>query len=253
MVKFFRRIRKMLLDQGNLKKYLIYALGEVMLVVIGILLALQINNWNQTRVSKKTEKAILTRIIEDLEMDHLQFKLLDSIYQGASEDNNAFMELIKKTSLSGKDLLMLRSYVPMSPREINPRFATYEEMLNSGKIYELSDEALANGIMEYYRHLRDAEQDVSDYSHQFFDFWNSPNLINFWHIKNIDDDPEKIQDLVEALLMDKNKDDYKYLLNAITKGQRLISRNLRIAGRLEKLNLELSESIRDFLHEEWPR
>ncbi|MBL0027002.1 MAG: hypothetical protein IPO98_19350 [Saprospiraceae bacterium] len=47
MMKFFHLIRKKLLDEGNLKRYLMYAIGEILLVVIGILIALQINNWNQ--------------------------------------------------------------------------------------------------------------------------------------------------------------------------------------------------------------
>lgn len=46
-MKFFHLIRKKLLDEGNLKRYLMYAIGEILLVVIGILIALQINNWNQ--------------------------------------------------------------------------------------------------------------------------------------------------------------------------------------------------------------
>ena len=51
MLKFFRRIRRKLLDKGNLKRYLIYALGEILLVVVGILIALQVNNWNEARKS----------------------------------------------------------------------------------------------------------------------------------------------------------------------------------------------------------
>ncbi len=47
MLKFFRRIRRKLLQKGNLKRYLVYALGEILLVMIGILLALQVNNWNE--------------------------------------------------------------------------------------------------------------------------------------------------------------------------------------------------------------
>ena len=46
MIKFFRKIRQQLLAENRLGKYLIYALGEIVLVVIGILIALQINNWN---------------------------------------------------------------------------------------------------------------------------------------------------------------------------------------------------------------
>ena len=49
MIKFLRRIRQKLLSENKISKYVLYAIGEIFLVVIGILIALQINNWNETR------------------------------------------------------------------------------------------------------------------------------------------------------------------------------------------------------------
>ena len=56
MLKFFRKIRMQLLSENKLSRYLIYALGEIFLVVIGILIALQINNWNNGKIERKEEK-----------------------------------------------------------------------------------------------------------------------------------------------------------------------------------------------------
>ena len=53
MIKFFRKIRQKLLTENKLSKYLIYAIGEIILVVIGILIALSINNWNEDRNNRK--------------------------------------------------------------------------------------------------------------------------------------------------------------------------------------------------------
>ncbi len=55
MIKFFRHIRKRLLTENKFSKYLLYAIGEIVLVVIGILIALSINNWNETRKYLKIE------------------------------------------------------------------------------------------------------------------------------------------------------------------------------------------------------
>lgn len=55
MIKFFRKIRQKLLSENNFNKYLVYAIGEIVLVVIGILIALQINNWNQKRIQDLKE------------------------------------------------------------------------------------------------------------------------------------------------------------------------------------------------------
>jgi hypothetical protein len=59
MIKFFRKIRQNLLSEGKTGKYLKYAIGEIILVVIGILIALQINNWNQNRITQNNQKKYL--------------------------------------------------------------------------------------------------------------------------------------------------------------------------------------------------
>ena len=59
MINFFRKIRKQLADDNKPLKYIRYAIGEIVLVMIGILLALQVNNWNEDRKSLKFEKRIL--------------------------------------------------------------------------------------------------------------------------------------------------------------------------------------------------
>ena len=67
MIKFFRRIRQKLLSENKFSKYLIYAIGEIILVVVGILIALQINNQNETRKENELEKELINLLISDLE------------------------------------------------------------------------------------------------------------------------------------------------------------------------------------------
>lgn len=62
MIKFFRRIRQSLLAEGKTVQYLKYALGEIILVMAGILLALQVSNWNQERVARNKEKVLLAEL-----------------------------------------------------------------------------------------------------------------------------------------------------------------------------------------------
>ena len=69
MIKFFRRIRLSLLSQNKFSKYLIYAIGEIILVVIGILIALQINNWNESKQLKKIERKYLLELKSNLKVD----------------------------------------------------------------------------------------------------------------------------------------------------------------------------------------
>ncbi|KPQ08630.1 MAG: hypothetical protein HLUCCX10_17225, partial [Algoriphagus marincola HL-49] len=71
MIKFFRKIRQQLLTENKFSKYLLYAIGEIILVVIGILIALQINNWNEERKELKRSKDFLTEFKKDLKKDTL--------------------------------------------------------------------------------------------------------------------------------------------------------------------------------------
>ncbi|MBO6621719.1 MAG: hypothetical protein JJ892_00130 [Balneola sp.] len=69
MFKFFRRVRQALLSENKFSKYLLYAIGEIALVMIGILLALQVNNWNEERKSRSYELTMLSEVNEVMAKD----------------------------------------------------------------------------------------------------------------------------------------------------------------------------------------
>ena len=69
MIKFFRNIRKKLAAENKAASYLRYAIGEIVLVVIGILIALQINNWNEARKERNNEIKYLKNLKLDLKTD----------------------------------------------------------------------------------------------------------------------------------------------------------------------------------------
>ncbi|MGB5405151.1 MAG: DUF6090 family protein, partial [Robiginitalea sp.] len=72
MLRFFRQIRQRLLTDNKFSKYLLYAIGEILLVVIGILIALQIDNWNEENKEKQRLNDFLTEIQNDLSDDILK-------------------------------------------------------------------------------------------------------------------------------------------------------------------------------------
>ncbi len=84
MIKFFRRIRQKLVSENKFSKYLIYAIGEIILVVIGILIALSINSWNQNRLDQLDKKEILSKL-------HIEFQLNKKILQDYKLINEASM------------------------------------------------------------------------------------------------------------------------------------------------------------------
>lgn len=68
-MNFLRRLRQRLLSENKFSKYLLYAIGEIVLVVIGILIALQLNNWNEIQKNKSTEHELLSDVLSSLEKD----------------------------------------------------------------------------------------------------------------------------------------------------------------------------------------
>ena len=74
MIKFFRKIRQRLLTENKFSKYLLYAIGEVFLVVIGIMIALQANNWNQSRKQLDNEVQMHSKLYDDLNSEYLKIE-----------------------------------------------------------------------------------------------------------------------------------------------------------------------------------
>ena len=89
MIKFFRKIRQKLLKENRVSKYLLYAFGEIILVVIGILIALQINDWNEDRKNNNTEQKLLNALQMEFESN---LKILeDNIQLNDSNINNSLL------------------------------------------------------------------------------------------------------------------------------------------------------------------
>ena len=85
MIKFFRRIRQKLLSENRFNKYLLYAIGEILLVMVGILLALQVNNWNLKRKNNQLKQTYLERIVNDIKQDTININnILSEIIQNQS-------------------------------------------------------------------------------------------------------------------------------------------------------------------------
>ena len=83
-MKLFRNLRKAFLGEGRLGKYLVYAIGEVLLVMVGILLAFQVDSWNNNRIKRNAEKTVYQNILDQIEDDVENLrgeKRFDSVYK----------------------------------------------------------------------------------------------------------------------------------------------------------------------------
>ena len=122
MIKFFRKIRQNLLMENKTGKYFTYAIGEIVLVVIGILIALQINNWNEKAKNKISTDVLLKEIHNDLQLDLLRMQdiiewgeRVDSIYD--VHNNDTFPSLDIKAPENVKYLNLGRYTYPIKLNE----------------------------------------------------------------------------------------------------------------------------------------
>jgi len=148
MIKFFRKIRQKLLSEGKTGKYLKYAIGEIILVVIGILIALQINNWNEERKQSKLEESTLIDLRANLLADITDFQADINGYSAAANSCGNIIDFIDGNipyhdSLNSH-LGKLRIQGVFSPTKI-----AYENLKLSG-IKLISNDSLRNTISNLY-------------------------------------------------------------------------------------------------------
>jgi len=144
MIKFFRKIRQDLLSKGKTGKYLKYAIGEIILVVIGILLALQINTWNENRIDSKRLNLYTQSLLNDLELDKkrlIECMVFDStkvsIINRLSDPVQDFIE-----DLSDRGILTIKS--------IKVNNATFKTMSSNNDLELYQNIDLQNSISKYY-------------------------------------------------------------------------------------------------------
>ena len=149
MIKFFRHIRKSLLMENKTSKYFKYAIGEIILVVIGILIALQINNWNENRKLKLQENTYYCKIFEDLRADSNN---VDSTIVSLDKRQVAAKKLLTNLLKMQDDKAVLLADYLASLRSIKffPTKAAINDVTSSGKLENLKNETLKNAILEYY-------------------------------------------------------------------------------------------------------
>ena len=160
MIHFLRKLRHRALDDGGLAHYLAYAAGEIVLVVIGILIALQINNWNDARKDRARELGYLRNIREDVAANIAE---MDGYIATRDEGIAAAQRLL--AHFDGKPIEDASAFNADSISIYNwRRFYlgdnTYQELIGSGNFALLSNPAIKDGLLDIeamYRKLKGEE------------------------------------------------------------------------------------------------
>lgn len=150
MIKFFRNIRQTLLAQGKTSKYLKYAIGEIILVVIGILIAIQANNWNIDKVAQKEKEFALKKLIGNINQDTIVLQAAINGGKGYISALDSCLIILKNPQAYSKDYFS-RLYSNINyttPFEYNQ--ITFNEMSNSGKLKLIKSKVLTDSLFHYY-------------------------------------------------------------------------------------------------------
>lgn len=248
MIKFFRHIRQNMINQSRTKKYLLYAIGEIILVVIGILIALQINNWNENRKSLISEKVTLNKFLQDLEADSTFFQFNDNRLK---DINELHKDLYKIGLKDAKDITLnepnyIRRQLLYNPiaRENNPDIAS---KLNGKRIRE--------NVQNYYRQMNDTESSNAEFDAvvlKIRDFLRKKKIHNlsawFESEMSLGENSETAPDVVlsESLKILSKDEDFQQLLfeSSIKSNELMVSLKILI-----KENTALMETIRTYIND----
>ncbi|EAZ79294.1 DUF6090 family protein [Algoriphagus machipongonensis] len=151
MIKFFRKIRQNLLSEGKTGKYLKYAIGEIILVVIGILMAVQINNWNENRKNNIIKQSLLENLIVDLKKDIENLEALNNVNTNAEKEGFYLASFLDNT-LNEVDTLRLANSIIFCGYIPNKSIisSTYNDLINSNNIHLFNDVKLKRLLDDYY-------------------------------------------------------------------------------------------------------
>lgn len=148
MIKIFRNVRKQLIQDKKLSSYLLYALGEIVLVMIGILLALQVNNLNEERKTKNQLNSILKAVTLDLKIDTIAANNVTRFYDTIKKKSDLIIQkkLNRKTIHTCPECRSLVTvYKPFIPQKKG-----YELLKNFSDNNNIKNDTLVTNITQFY-------------------------------------------------------------------------------------------------------
>ena len=222
MIKFFRKIRLDLMEKNKTGKYLKYAIGEIILVVIGILIALSINNWNDNRKNRISERELLDNIHRDFVQNKIQFDTVKAINYRNLAILNSQIALFPIERDSAK-IAAFQSYPRRKAISYNPYSSSIKSVINSNSLELIQDEELRKYLVSWEDVLLDyQEEEIA-----FFKFNNE--VMQPYLIENAD-------------ILGRDQEVLTDFLSSIKTQNIVVSRRNRIRGIIKAIEEEPIEN-----------
>jgi Family of unknown function (DUF6090) len=180
MIKFFRHIRKKMLLENKSSKYLKYAFGEIFLVVVGILIALQVSNWNEDRKLRSREEIYLKTLHEEFISNKSQFEEVIKNHYDALKSCNQIINLfpIEITESLNDSLQSAFNHI-YKRYTFNPTQGTINALINSSSIELISNETLRQLLMQWNDIVEDYQEEEKnsvDFARSYLEVYSIKNF-----------------------------------------------------------------------------
>lgn len=169
MIKFFRKIRQSLLTENRFTKYFVYAIGEIILVVIGILIALSINNSNAFKKDRAAEQVYLNSLYEELLRDSVYFAETDNRLRRMEKSGRGVIDILEHPNKLANDSLQflnnIRLMIGLDQKLPEP--IIWKELQSSGNLRLIENRNLIEMLYKHYHAVLSCQRDYEDNAHHF--------------------------------------------------------------------------------------
>ncbi len=178
MINFFRKIRRKLADDNKPLKYARYAIGEIVLVVIGILIALQINNWNEWRKDREKEKIILTDLADNIKINIQSLQNDIDLLQEWNHSSEIVIRVLE-TKLDYSDTLNQHFHLArVTKQNLFLSNIGYQAYKDEG-LDILSNKTLSSEVIRLYEVTFPSSLSTNNLINESYPEWDNHNVQNF--------------------------------------------------------------------------
>jgi Family of unknown function (DUF6090) len=162
MIKFFRKIRYDLMKKNKTGKYFKYAIGEITLVVVGILIALSINNWNEKQKDNNLEQIFLQKLKSNLQDDITLYKSVSARNDEYTKHlDSALIMLHNYKNHTTKDFQNHLQYLMFSSR-FNTNKTAFNNLMSIGKMNIIQNDSITESLFLYYRRVLKIKEGLAE-------------------------------------------------------------------------------------------
>ncbi len=241
MIKFFRHIRKNLLMEKKTSKYFKYAIGEIILVVIGILIALQINNWNEERKNRVVETQLLENLRSSLVSD-VQNQINPILEQLELDLSNIRdIKHFLKISATYHDSMNIKFNSLMYSKIFLYEVTSYKALENEGLKLIQNPELKSNILKLYNMEYTELEYNIENFMNNLMSFYR-PNMRELFLFLDDNEDKGYKPDDYESLRT--NRDFRNNLITCTTNCNNIYKTTSKLKVKVESLIATIDKELK---------